>query len=143
MLKFTPLMGTYYGTDKVLLADLSLRGQFVEIPEPLFLNRRHPSQSASLSFAWAREAWSNPLKATRIKSPRLLCIKGYFSAISEAKLKWNEQFRCLMVLALWLVNTDNWKRFFSELYNNYQKAVEFNRQNQSSPSVSKVDHLSF
>lgn len=36
------LHGTYAGSDKVLLAEMALRGPWVSVPEPLFLHREHP-----------------------------------------------------------------------------------------------------
>jgi len=44
----TPLLGTYMSSDQVLLAELSLHGRFHEVPEFLFLSRRHQRQSVNL-----------------------------------------------------------------------------------------------
>ena len=45
LLRTTKLHRSFYGADKVLLAELALRGKFIEINEPLFLWRRHAEQS--------------------------------------------------------------------------------------------------
>src|SRR5512141_1367454 len=42
VLKKTPLHGSYPSSDEVLLAELTLRGRFHEIPDRLYLYRRHP-----------------------------------------------------------------------------------------------------
>jgi glycosyltransferase involved in cell wall biosynthesis len=44
----TALMGSYSFGDRVLLARLALMGRFFEIPEPLFLARRHDGQSMTM-----------------------------------------------------------------------------------------------
>jgi glycosyltransferase involved in cell wall biosynthesis len=41
----TGLMRSYFGSDKVVLAEMALLGRFARIPEALFLNRDHPDRS--------------------------------------------------------------------------------------------------
>ena len=38
-------MGSYAGSDQPLLAELALRGRFVELREPLFEHREHAGRS--------------------------------------------------------------------------------------------------
>lgn len=40
------LQGGYTGADRTVVVDLALRGRFVLVPEPLFLNRDHPTRSS-------------------------------------------------------------------------------------------------
>jgi glycosyltransferase involved in cell wall biosynthesis len=53
----TRLIPTYPGGDYRLLAELSLRGKFVEIPERLFLRRIHPKAASQnlTNFEWTME----------------------------------------------------------------------------------------
>jgi glycosyltransferase involved in cell wall biosynthesis len=53
----TRLMPTYAGGDYRLLAELSLQGKFVEIPECFFLRRIHPGASSQnyTNFRWTME----------------------------------------------------------------------------------------
>ena len=53
----TRLMPNYPGGDYGLLAELSLRGKFVEIPEHLFFRRIHPAASSqnAMNLAWTME----------------------------------------------------------------------------------------
>ena len=48
VLRSTVLVGTYAGSDQPLLADLALRGRFVEIREPLFEHREHAGRSITV-----------------------------------------------------------------------------------------------
>ena len=57
-LRRTSLIGAYYGSDKILLAELATIGRFHKVPEPLFLRGCQPEQSSYLSpqqqAAWIR-----------------------------------------------------------------------------------------
>ena len=41
LLRRTSLHGSYYGSDKVLLAELAMLGRIESVPEPLFVKRFH------------------------------------------------------------------------------------------------------
>lgn len=45
-LRKTHLLGTFYGSDLNLTAELSLYGKFYELPEPMFFRRFHPQSGA-------------------------------------------------------------------------------------------------
>ncbi|MBD2459764.1 glycosyltransferase [Oscillatoria sp. FACHB-1407] len=103
VLRKTCLHGSYHGSDRVLLAELSLRGRFAEIPETLFLRRCHPNQGSSLKSKKARNSWLNPqnsIKALRL--PILRGTIGYFGAIFKAPLTLQERVDALQVLSQYL-----------------------------------------
>jgi glycosyltransferase involved in cell wall biosynthesis len=120
VLQRTSLIGPYYGSDKVLLAELSLMGRLVQLPEPLFFRRCHAEQS---SFARAKTgAWI----ATQTKFPplggfgkfifpRVMCTLGYWRAIFKTPLSWDERGRCLWTLLRWLLKVNHWHRFAAEM----------------------------
>lgn len=97
-LRRTSLQESFYGTDKVLLSELSVLGRFAEIPEPLFLNRRHLAQSGSLKTAKARERWNNPLGKRSHIFPRLLCLKGYVRTALRGPMTLCERLGCFLVI---------------------------------------------
>ena len=45
-LRQTALLRDYYGGDRALLAEMSLLGRIVQVPEPLFSNREHPGRGS-------------------------------------------------------------------------------------------------
>lgn len=125
-LKRTELMGPYYGSDKVLLAELSLIGRYVEIPEPLFLRRCHAKQSSAPGSTtnWREEWIKRAIKREKddaktaarfVLPPRVVCVGGYLRAIIRAKLNVHERVFCLIALVRWLVKLENWYRFISEV----------------------------
>ncbi|XHX76761.1 MAG: glycosyltransferase family 2 protein [Stenomitos frigidus ULC029] len=118
----TSLHGAYYGSDKVLLAELSLMGSLIEIPEPLFFNRRHSHQSASLRTVQERENWiGSRKKYPKFISPRFLCIKGYLYAIFKYDLSLLERLACLIIFSKWFIRVDNWQRLILNVLGQLRK----------------------
>jgi glycosyltransferase involved in cell wall biosynthesis len=72
VLRKTDLIGSYLGSDLVLLADLSLHGHFHQIPEILFQHREHPERSM-LNPQGARDftEWYDSSKIGRVATPYL------------------------------------------------------------------------
>ena len=59
LLRRTSLHGSYYGSDKVLLAELAMLGRIESVPEPLFIKRFHKDTSYYLTTR-ERAAWIDP-----------------------------------------------------------------------------------
>jgi glycosyltransferase involved in cell wall biosynthesis len=113
-----PEQGAYAHADRVFLVRMSLRGRFHEIDEPLFLSRRHASQSMAakpqhtLRDRLARyvghgplpppEWWDESLKG-KVVFPDWRLLREYCSSIGAASLDPVERFRCRCYLGLWLV----------------------------------------
>jgi glycosyltransferase involved in cell wall biosynthesis len=104
ILRKTRLHATYYpGSDRQLLAELSLHGRFVEIPEPLFLEREHPNAGRRLWDKPQRALnWYDPSKVGKIVSPRWSLFTGYLAAIYRTPLPWYERFRCYVEVVGWI-----------------------------------------
>lgn len=101
-LAMTPLLGSYSGSDLVLLAKLALLSQFYEIPEYLFFNREH-SQRSSRSSPYLRTAWFDPTKEGKLVFPRWRIFFGYLNSVKDAPLSLYEQIRCHLDLIAWLI----------------------------------------
>ncbi len=114
VLKKTSLIAPYYGSDRLLLTQLSLMGRFHEIPEPLFFRRCHSAQSSRLS-APERARWIDPRNAQKPKFMRYRGSLGYFQAIFKAPLSWQERVSCLNVLARYLLHSGTWQKFFIKI----------------------------
>jgi glycosyltransferase involved in cell wall biosynthesis len=107
-LKSIPTISTHVAWDRALLAELSLHGRFIEIPEELFFYRRHPRQASS-SFQTRAQlwAWHDPSKASRIVLPNFRLGLDYLQAVRRAPIGAEERRRCYAVLARW--PTHYWK----------------------------------
>jgi hypothetical protein len=108
VLRQTALHGGFEGSDRVLLAELALRGRFGLIPEHLYARRFHPSKTSS-RYRDARERTLvfDPAKAGTVFFPELLKAAGFFSAIRRATLPNGERYRCYKHLLGWFWNLRN------------------------------------
>ncbi|WP_158292191.1 glycosyltransferase family 2 protein [Paracraurococcus ruber] len=66
------LHGAYSGSDRVLLAEMALRGPWVSVPEPLFLHREHENRytrAILLKDRRAAELWQDPGRKAPQRGP--------------------------------------------------------------------------
>ena len=84
----------YFGSDVVVMAELTLYGKFAVVPEPLF-NRRMDSRTASIFLTPAQR---KQMAYPRRKNAPLFTIwrekMDYFAAVWRAPLAWRERI-CL------------------------------------------------
>jgi glycosyltransferase involved in cell wall biosynthesis len=101
LLRRTRLLEAFVGSDRNLLAELSLLGPFHEIPEYLFHRRDHPGTStrrfpqASARLAWFRESPSGAW------SPTLRRAAGYLASLWRVPLAARDRLACLGALLRW------------------------------------------
>jgi glycosyltransferase involved in cell wall biosynthesis len=115
-LKKTSLFQSFYGTDKAILAELSLIGKFAEINKPLFFRRCHAGQSTSIKSPSDRESWNNPSVQRGFLYSRIRCFVNYSKAIFQHQSKWSHNMLCLLSLARWLIDINGWKGLLSDFY---------------------------
>ena len=114
-----PAQGSYMSSDRVLLARMSLLGRFYEVPEYLFISRRHRQQSsktrpvrlAQPRFRLTnRQAqlgnppleWWDPAKARTISFPEFRELREYSLSIYRAPLGARRKLRCYSMLLPWI-----------------------------------------
>ena len=86
VLRRTPRIGAYVGSDRVLLGELSLHGKLREIPEVLFWRRAHDENSVCLDERSDRLAWFDPALAGKISMPHWRILREYLAAVGRAPL---------------------------------------------------------
>lgn len=101
VLEKTPLIGKYVGSDRVLLAELGLRGRMCEIPQYLFHRRDHPQSSGRLYTIYNRLAWYDPTKHRIINMVNWKVGSEYIHAVHRVNLPWAEKVRCYQTAARW------------------------------------------
>jgi hypothetical protein len=106
----TSLIASYPGSDRVLLAELALRGPFRLLPEPLLLSRDHPERSINaLPALHLRAAWFAPdVPPPRFPNWRLW--REYARALRRAPLPAAERLRCWGSWLRWPAANLNWAR---------------------------------
>lgn len=98
----TGLLRAFPGGDRVLLADLALRGPFAVVPEALFFNRKHKGRSvAAYPDASRRAVWFDRSKADVISFPRWRLALEYARSVRAAPLSAHERRRAYGQLPAW------------------------------------------
>jgi glycosyltransferase involved in cell wall biosynthesis len=95
-LRRTRLFRSYPASDRSLLAELTLRGPFIEVPEPLFVMRDHRQSAGRTVGRNPRQAvaWWNPRSQRRVLFPEWGLMQSFAAAIRRAPLSPVESLRC-------------------------------------------------
>jgi glycosyltransferase involved in cell wall biosynthesis len=104
----------YYGSDKVMLAQLSLLGRFHEVQELQFFRRAHHGNSTNMTVA-DRENWSRSPKAEWKLPTQFPCFVGYTKAALTLPSKVSDRMKCLGVIAHFAARPDRYYGVISEL----------------------------
>ena len=100
----TELIGSYRGSDRVLLVQLALMGSFYELREFLFRNRTHEGRSGgALRDRRVRRAFLDPTKNTRWLMPRWRVLGGYIQGFLSAPVPVSDRLAALRLLPRWVV----------------------------------------
>jgi glycosyltransferase involved in cell wall biosynthesis len=109
--KQTRLVGAYSQSDDNFLGELALRGEFCEVPEPLFLYRLHPENSTkTYATRLARMAWFDPTAARRLSLPFVRQFWEYLLLIGRAPLPFKERAYCYLHTFGWAWKFRGWLR---------------------------------
>lgn len=114
-LRKTGLLASHPGADKVLVAELAMRGQFREIPDRLFFRRLHPAAASALKTPEEQHSFMNPAaKVVRHLQAWKEHI-GYVTAMLRTPLSPHER----ALLAYWIFRLAMWdrKELRRELFN--------------------------
>jgi glycosyltransferase involved in cell wall biosynthesis len=117
-LRQIPPQGSYVNADGVLLARMSLLGRFYEVPEYLFISRRHSGQSMATLPVRVNQPrrfrltnrysnlpcpeWWDPAKARALTFPEFRRFLEYFLSIYRAPLGAGQKLRCYSMLLPWI-----------------------------------------
>ena len=103
ILRRTPMIAPYVGSDRVLLAELGLRGPFVEIKQPLFFHREHSERSTRAEPSLQqRAAWFDPSRAGKMTFPHWRIWREYSGSVRRAPLSTGRRIACLFQIVRWL-----------------------------------------
>jgi len=101
-LKRTALIGSFVSSDMVLLGELTLHGEFHEVPEALFFRRDHPKGSVHARPAYyQRIAWFDPSKAGTLQLTHWHWLLAYLRSIRRAPIEAAEKRRCYRTMVKW------------------------------------------
>jgi hypothetical protein len=98
-LENTRLIGLHFGGDNVLLYRLALLGRFIIVPAPLFVLRRHKTQSTELlSDSYAYDRWFTGADETS-SAPDWRFFLEAWRATEGLGLSYSEKLQCLQHLS--------------------------------------------
>ena len=110
-LRRSRMLKSIYGSEKVLMGELSLQGPMAHIPKLLFRQRVHEHASSYQDDAEELQSFASGNQGKRVFfSARLALCWAHFGAIRHAKLSPVERVRCYGVLAQYVFQTKKWKR---------------------------------
>ena len=105
MIKKTPLLEAFLGSDRNLIGELLLQGKVVASSEVLFYRRDHPDTSVHQFVQQQNEkgyvAWFDPEKESDRFTPMIDSIEAYQDAINRSDLSFWDKRRCRKVLSQW------------------------------------------
>lgn len=117
VLRKTSLIEKYYGSDKVLLAQLSLLGRFQEIEKDLFFRRCSPEQSTNM-IVRNKAVWINP-QYSKLIPFQLKALAAYMSAPWKTTLTNLQRLACSLSVLRLVFKADKLKKLLLPGPNNY------------------------
>jgi glycosyltransferase involved in cell wall biosynthesis len=111
----TRLHGNYFGADKVLLAELALRGRFHQLDDELFCKRIHRGCTYYKSTQEKAEHDSEDPRGI----PQLNMIRDYLRMILAADLAASERLHCMITVLGMTRRHGLWRRLFVPGPENY------------------------
>jgi glycosyltransferase involved in cell wall biosynthesis len=109
VLRQTPLIGSFSVSDRSLLAELSLHGKFVEIPEPLFYRRVHPKAYSMVYRTESGSAeWYDPRNKGKLIFPRWQRYRAYLFAVHRAPIPFQQKMLAWLSLADFIFSKRKW-----------------------------------
>lgn len=119
-LRKTSLIGSYYSSDRVLLAELSLLGRVHSVPEFLFFWRHHSEQSSSIDKTPQELArWISGRSPGAVVFPQWRIFTGYLRALQDAPLTPAGKVRGLAAIATLATRPKKLKRLVIPGPHNY------------------------
>ena len=107
----------YYGAEKIMMGEISLRGRFQEIPEVLFYQRMHQDNSVAINCPKQQQQWVASSQSQRgTSSVRLSLLKGHIAAVLRAPLTHRERARCLSVIARYVFQIEKWTAVLPQVF---------------------------
>lgn len=114
-LRNSGLIGSYAGSDRVLLAQLALRGPFIRVREPLMLHREHPDRSTrAIPHLRDRAAWFDSSLSKARTFPHWRILREYAATVLRARLAIRQKALCFVSI-LRSIRWGSWRGLVRDL----------------------------
>jgi glycosyltransferase involved in cell wall biosynthesis len=122
VLRKTSMIQDYHSADRVLLAELTLHGQFYEVPERLFFHRIHKNISTRPGMtARGLAVWFNPSNRAKRTFPVFRRFIEFFKAVNRAPLSLYQRVYCYLQILRFYGSRDKWERLFRKVHSLLRK----------------------
>jgi glycosyltransferase involved in cell wall biosynthesis len=103
ILKKTPLMGPYIGSDRNLAGEISLYGRIYRVPKYLFYERYHPHGYSSQQWESYQKQmnWWDPTRKAKLKFI-YNCLE-YFRSVNRVPLDSTQRMLCYVQIIKWIM----------------------------------------
>jgi glycosyltransferase involved in cell wall biosynthesis len=98
-LRATMPLESYYSSDNVMIAQLSLAGKFVQLPEPLFYRRFEKAAATELMTPEQLRHFYAPERKSPMRFQVWKLHAGFWSLLSRARLSMSDRFELAVHLA--------------------------------------------
>lgn len=98
----------YFGSEKVLMAELALWGRYYEVPEPLCFARVHEQAAGNLRTKTQQRQFVDPF-GKRWQCERIGLLRGYIAAVRRSELSLAERLRCYAAIGEYLLQFRKWR----------------------------------
>jgi len=114
-LRKTRLILPFYGSEKILSAELGLLGRHGRVLEVLFFVRDHITNVDSRDTAEQQQRYVSAASHRQFCPTRLKLIWGHASAVWRSRLSPFERMRCFGVVLQYILQIRKWKRVLTEM----------------------------
>jgi glycosyltransferase involved in cell wall biosynthesis len=124
----TALIGSYSGSDRVLLAEVALRGRWVRLPEPLFLHREHPRRATrAVLLVDRRKAnlWLDAALASRKRGTmfHVDLYRHYWRILSRNRLPRGQRLALARELVRWWLTEEHFVDVVRDVLQQFSPAL--------------------
>jgi len=109
-LQKTGMLVNLYGSEKVLIGEVSMIGEMAWVPEMLFSQRVHSGASSYIDSADAQQEFIDARTSRRFISTRQALLKAHIGAVRHANLSIRERIVCYLVIIQYVFQISKWKR---------------------------------
>ncbi len=129
ILQNTPLIGSFVGSDRVLLAELALRGRFCELPDYLFFRREHPNTSGRAYSVYRRLQWFDPKQGKKVYLPYWKTGLEFYRVANRVPLGVSERLASERIVLKWFIRKRKQllEDFKAVVINRFPKSLEIVR----------------
>jgi glycosyltransferase involved in cell wall biosynthesis len=110
------LLQSFHGADRALLAELALRGRFVQVSEPLLVVRDHKQRyTRSRVRPTDRAVWHDASLKGKLSFPTWRLYSEYWKMIGRWLSDAGDRWSCRRVLVRWWFRNFNWARMGTDV----------------------------